>query len=65
MAPTVRRLAQVEAFVTGKRMTPEIVEEACALLERDVSPIDDVRSTAEYRLHISRNLLRSFLEEKP
>jgi xanthine dehydrogenase iron-sulfur cluster and FAD-binding subunit A len=64
MAPTVRRLAQVEAFVTGKRMTPEMLEEACALLERDVSPIDDFRSTAEYRLHISRNLLRSFLEEK-
>jgi CO/xanthine dehydrogenase FAD-binding subunit len=64
MAPTVRRLTQVEAFVTGKRMTPEILEEACALLERDVSPIDDFRSTAEYRLHISRNLLRSFLEEK-
>jgi xanthine dehydrogenase iron-sulfur cluster and FAD-binding subunit A len=40
-----------------------MVEEACALLERDVSPIDDFRSTAEYRLHISRNLLRSFLEE--
>ncbi|HKC13334.1 MAG TPA: xanthine dehydrogenase family protein subunit M [Vicinamibacteria bacterium] len=65
MAPTVRRLAQVEAFVTGKRMTPEMLEEACALLERDVSPIDDFRSTAEYRLHISRNLLRSFLEERP
>jgi xanthine dehydrogenase small subunit len=63
MAPTVRRLAQVEAFVIGKRMTPEMVEEACALLDRDVAPIDDFRSTAEYRLHVSRNLLRSFLEE--
>jgi CO/xanthine dehydrogenase FAD-binding subunit len=61
MAPTVRRLTAVEGFLAGKRMTVEVVEEACALLERDVSPIDDVRSTAPYRLHASRNLLRSFL----
>jgi xanthine dehydrogenase small subunit len=64
MAPTVRRLSHVEAFVVGKRMTRGAVDEACALLEKDVSPIDDVRSTAEYRLHVSRNLLRSFLSEE-
>ena len=63
MAPTVRRLPNVEAFVIGQRLTPAVVSEACALLERDVAPIDDVRSTAAYRLAVSRNLLFRFLSE--
>jgi xanthine dehydrogenase small subunit len=63
MAPTVRRLRSAEAFVRGKRLTPAVVGEAVALVARDVAPIDDVRSTAEYRLAVSRNLLFRFLSE--
>jgi len=62
MAPTVRRLARVEAFVVGKKPTPKVLDEACRLLENDVAPIDDIRSTAEYRMRVSKNLLRSFLD---
>ncbi len=61
MAPTVRRLATVEAHVRGRRVTRELVREAVELVAKDVSPIDDVRSTAEYRLAVSRNLLAAFL----
>jgi CO/xanthine dehydrogenase FAD-binding subunit len=61
MAPTVRRLAKAEAFVKGKKLTREVVHEACSLLKQDVAPIDDIRSTAEYRLTVSENLLASFL----
>ncbi len=61
MAPTVRRLSAVEAFVTDRKLSRKIVEEAVALLEADVSPIDDLRSTRDYRLDVSRNLLRAFL----
>jgi xanthine dehydrogenase iron-sulfur cluster and FAD-binding subunit A len=32
------------------------------LLAEDVSPIGDVRSTAAYRLAVSRALLRGFLQ---
>ena len=62
MAPTVRRLRSAEAFVRGQRLTPAMVREAVSLVAKDVSPIDDVRSTAEYRLAVSRNLLLRFLE---
>ena len=62
MAPTVRRLRSVEAFVVGKKPTGKMLDQACALLEKDVSPIDDIRSTAEYRMEVSKNLLRSFLD---
>ena len=64
MAPTVRRLWRAEAFVKGQRLTREVVQEACALVSADVSPIDDVRSTAEYRLAVSRNLLFQFLTKR-
>ena len=62
MAPTVRRLRAAEAFVRGQRLAPEVVREALALVAKDVAPIDDVRSTADYRLAVSRNLLLRFLE---
>lgn len=63
MAPTVRRLRSAEAFVKGQRLTPAVVREACALVAADVAPIDDVRSSADYRLAVSRNLLFRFLSE--
>jgi CO/xanthine dehydrogenase FAD-binding subunit len=61
MAPTVRRLRTVEAFVGGKKPTRTVLAKARELLAEDVSPIDDLRSTAEYRLEVSRNLLSWFL----
>ena len=61
MAPTVRRLRAVEAFVAGRKATRKVLQEAGHLLEEDVSPIDDLRSTAAYRLAVSRNLLCWFL----
>ena len=61
MAPTVRRLRSVEESVRGRRLNREVVRKACALVSEDVSPIVDVRSTADYRLAVSQNLLAQFL----
>ncbi len=62
MAPTVRRLQHVEAYVQGRKLTKRTIETACELLQEDVSAIDDIRSTREYRLTVSQNLLRNFLQ---
>lgn len=61
LAPTARRLHAAESFLKGRRLDPDAVAEAVHLLEADVSPIDDIRSTREYRLAASRNILRRFL----
>ncbi|HSF17924.1 MAG TPA: FAD binding domain-containing protein [Vicinamibacteria bacterium] len=61
MAVTAKRLETVESFLQGQKPTRRAVDEALSLLERDVDPIDDLRSTARYRLEVSRNLLRGFL----
>jgi CO/xanthine dehydrogenase FAD-binding subunit len=62
MAPTVRRLRSVETFLTGRKLTPAVIQDASELVTADVTPIDDIRSTATYRLATSRRLLESFLE---
>ena len=62
VAPTVRRLKTVEAFVLGKRLTPALAKEAAALVPQDISPIDDLRSTRAYRLAVTANLVRDFLK---
>ena len=56
LAPTVRRCPSVEALLdSGEAIgSPEELENA---LGTDVSPIDDIRSTAEYRRRVAARLL--------
>jgi len=61
VAPTVRRLKAAEAFLRGRRLSRPVVERACELVAEDISPIDDIRSTRQYRMIVSQNILRSFL----
>jgi carbon-monoxide dehydrogenase medium subunit len=62
LAPTVKRLRSAEAHLKGKALDEAAAGAAAALLTDDVSPIDDIRSTRDYRLDVSRNLLVKFLE---
>jgi len=62
LAPTVRRLRAAEAFLKGRRLDAAAAARAGELLAADVSPIDDIRSTRDYRLAVSRNILVRFLE---
>ena len=63
LAPTIVRAGTAEDFLTGKTLTPEVCSEAAALACAAVSPIDDVRGTATYRLQTLQNLLAHTLEE--
>ena len=62
LAPTVRRLHAAEALLKGRTLDAAAIDAAAGLLTSDVSPIDDIRSTREYRLAVSRALLVSFLK---
>jgi len=57
LAPTVVRLSAVEAAI----MAGGDVDVAANALDQDVTPIDDVRSTAAYRRRVTQNLLRALL----
>jgi CO/xanthine dehydrogenase FAD-binding subunit len=62
VAPTVVRCTRVEEFLQGRALDEETLAGAAEELSQELSPIDDVRSTARYRLRVARNLLRDFLE---
>jgi CO/xanthine dehydrogenase FAD-binding subunit len=59
VAPTVVRLSGTEAAL-ARRATASDVERA--VLD-DIAPIDDVRSTAEYRRRVAANLVAQFVHE--
>jgi CO/xanthine dehydrogenase FAD-binding subunit len=62
MAVTPLRLRRTEEVLLGRTWTPALVAEARQAMETEVAPIDDIRSSAGYRLHVAGNLLQEFLE---
>ena len=61
VAPTPLRLMTVEACVLGKQIHDSVIVEARRALNEAISPIDDIRSVAEYRRFVAGNLLEEFL----
>ena len=59
VAPTVVRAPRTEAHLQAGGS----VADAARLLQEEISPIDDIRSTAEYRRRVAANLLVQFLSE--
>ncbi|MBN2499161.1 MAG: FAD binding domain-containing protein [Anaerolineales bacterium] len=49
VAPTIVHAREAEAYLVGKLLTDDVLEEAARLAKAGASPIDDVRSSAEYR----------------
>jgi CO/xanthine dehydrogenase FAD-binding subunit len=56
VAPTVVRVPETEAVLASGGS----IEEAQAVLQAEIQPIDDLRSTARYRRRVSANLLAAF-----
>ena len=52
VAPTPMRAPRAEAILRGQMMTPELIAQAAAVAAEEISPIDDVRSTAAYRRQV-------------
>jgi CO/xanthine dehydrogenase FAD-binding subunit len=62
MAVTPLRLRRTEETLLGREWTPALTGEARQAMEAEVAPIDDIRSSAAYRLHVAGNLLQEFIE---
>jgi CO/xanthine dehydrogenase FAD-binding subunit len=58
VAPTVVRAPKTEALLAARGA----VEDLRATLLSEIAPIDDIRSTAEYRRRVAANLLARFVE---
>jgi carbon-monoxide dehydrogenase medium subunit len=68
IAPTIIHAEAAEIFLAGRNLSPEIIEEAARLAEAASRPIDDVRSSADYRREMVRvctlRALRNLAEDR-
>ncbi len=62
IAPIVLRATETEKMLTGEKPSPAVRQAAQEMLAREITPIDDIRSTARYRQRVAQNLLVEFLE---
>ncbi|MCB2153320.1 FAD binding domain-containing protein [bacterium] len=62
-APTTKRGHRTEEMVRGKQLTPTLIESACEAVAQDISPIDDVRGSGDYKLMLCTNYTRLFLRD--
>lgn len=63
LAPFPTRLYRTEETLLGRPLTKETLRAARAAILAEALPIDDIRSTAEYRRRVAANLLQEFLLE--
>jgi CO/xanthine dehydrogenase FAD-binding subunit len=61
LAPFPARLYRTEAALLGQTVSQNAIQSARRTLLSEAQPIDDIRSTAEYRLRVGANLLEEFL----
>jgi CO/xanthine dehydrogenase FAD-binding subunit len=62
VAPTVLRAIQTEKILLGEIPAPAVLRAAQETLAHEITPISDIRSTAQYRLRVAQNLLAEFCE---
>ena len=62
LGPVPGRCPGTEAVLNGNKLGEKIIEKAGDALLREISPICDIRSSKEYRLHMARVMLGRALE---
>jgi len=63
VGPVVLRLPRTEQFLIGKRFALESFEAAGAIAREEITPISDVRGSADFRRQLASNILKKFYYE--
>ncbi len=63
VAPVPLRLKRIEGIVEGRKIEPDLLDRVAEMVQEDVSPITDVRSTAQYRKTVSGILVKRAIKE--
>jgi CO/xanthine dehydrogenase FAD-binding subunit len=64
VAPTPVRAAQTEAILEGAQPREAIADRAASTLAGELNPIDDVRSSADYRRAVAARVLHRLLRDE-
>lgn len=62
VAPKILEIVEAEEFLRGEKINREILDKACEIIKGIVTPIDDIRASAEYRREVCGNLILRLLE---
>ncbi len=62
VSPIVHRMTKTEEFLKGKELSPQVIEEVKNILEQEITPITDIRSTKAFRELVTKNLLGDCLK---
>jgi len=60
MAAVVKRAAQAEGVLAGRRWEEAAINDARAALAQEFTPLSDLRASSAYRMQVAQNLLRKF-----
>ncbi|MBI2314347.1 MAG: FAD binding domain-containing protein [Betaproteobacteria bacterium] len=63
VGPTPRRLTGIEGQLEGREITEAVLQKAADTVASEISPIDDIRSTAEYRRDVAGVFLRRTIQQ--
>jgi len=63
VAPVPLRLVATEHLLFGQKTFPELADRARQSVAKQISPIDDIRSTEPYRTAVAANLVAEFVEQ--
>jgi xanthine dehydrogenase small subunit len=64
VGPTVVRMRATEAFLAGQPFTEETFRRAGEVAVGEITPLTDVRGSADYRLQLARGVLLKFFHEQ-
>ena len=62
VAPRPIRAYKVEELLEGRKITEELIKTCCEKIEKVVSPITDIRASAEYRRSMASVFLKRLIE---
>lgn len=62
-APTIIRAEKAEGFLKGKKLEKDVIKEAANIAGEETKPITDIRSTEDYRRHVSKVLVRRAIQK--
>lgn len=63
VGPTPRRLTETEAELEGREITEAVLQKVADRVAFEISPIDDIRSTAEYRRDVAGVFLKRAIRQ--
>ncbi len=64
VGPTVLRLPKTEAYLIEKPFSIETMQDAGEIIVDEITPISDVRGSADYRYQLAKNVLMKFYYEE-